>query len=60
MPKHQIYLFIYFFFVLDKLNRIEKNGKSDFLPRKIPAATAKPTKQERRKTTTVAPTAAGN
>ncbi|XP_037552532.1 target of Nesh-SH3 [Nematolebias whitei] len=42
----------------DKLNRIEKNGKSDFLPRKIPAATAKPTKQERRKTTTIAPTAA--
>ncbi|XP_013876179.1 target of Nesh-SH3 isoform X5 [Austrofundulus limnaeus] len=42
----------------DKLNRIEKSEKSDFLPRKVPAATAKPTKQERRKTTTAAPTAA--
>ncbi|KAF7207126.1 transcript variant X5 [Nothobranchius furzeri] len=42
----------------DKVNLVEKSEKSDFLPQKVPPATAKPTKLERTKTTTVPPTAA--
>uniref|UniRef100_A0A8C6MIJ8 ABI family, member 3 (NESH) binding protein b n=1 Tax=Nothobranchius furzeri TaxID=105023 RepID=A0A8C6MIJ8_NOTFU len=44
-------------FVSDKVNLVEKSEKSDFLPQKVPPATAKPTKLERTKTTTVPPTA---
>lgn len=44
---------------VDKLNNLKQKDKLPISKPKVLAATAKPTKQERRQTTTVAPTTAG-
>ncbi|XP_067439688.1 ABI family, member 3 (NESH) binding protein b isoform X13 [Thunnus thynnus] len=42
----------------DKVNNLKQNDKLPFLKPKVPLATAKPTKQERKQATTVSPTPA--
>lgn len=46
-------------FALDKVNNLKQSDKLTILKPKMPPATAKPTKQERRQTTTFAPTTPG-
>lgn len=43
----------------DKVNNLKQTDKLAVLKPKVPAATAKPTKPERKQTTTFAPTTAG-
>ncbi len=46
-------------FALDKVNNFKQTDKLPILKPKVQLATAKPTKQDRKQTTTTAPTTAG-
>lgn len=51
--------FLFPCFASDKVNNFKQTDKLPILKPKVPPATAKPTKQERKQTTTFAPTTAG-
>lgn len=53
------YFFLFACLPSDKVNNFKLTDKLPILKPKVPAVTAKPTKQERRQTTTFAPTTAG-
>lgn len=53
------YWFLFTCFALDKVSNFKLTDKLPILKPKVPPATAKPTKQERKQTTTFAPTTAG-
>lgn len=53
------YWFLFTCFALAKVNNFKLKDKLPILKPKVPPATAKPTKQERKQTTTFAPTTAG-